>query len=124
MKPTLLVFNVTDKKRVAGIKKSLLLLGIRGKFVNKELYDVPIGMIFEGKFPDNYGKYDSEELTEEMIVMGGFTSSMVDKLIASFYKNGVGKINLKAMLTETNAEWNAQELFLELKKEHEQFTRE
>ena len=49
MKPTLLVFNVTDKKRVAGIKKSLLLLGIRGKFVNKELYDVPIGMIFEGK---------------------------------------------------------------------------
>lgn len=119
MKQTVLVYNLNDKKRLAGMKKTLLLMGARMKMVPKEEYLRPIGQIFGLSDRTDIPVYEGEELEEEMIVMAGFNRMQIDNMLGGFRKNGVGTINIKAILTPTNGDWNAIDLFAELKKEHE-----
>lgn len=56
---------------------------------------------------------------EEILVMKNFTSRRIDLLLSEFKKAGVPKINLKAVVTETNCNWTFYDLYEELKKEHE-----
>nr|WP_275061339.1 DUF3783 domain-containing protein [Diplocloster modestus] len=51
--------------------------------------------------------------------MKGMSGSRIDDLLTLLHKNKIGKIHLKAILTETNQQWNSLELYGELKKEHE-----
>jgi len=54
-----------------------------------------------------------------MLIMVGMTSSQIDGLIMAFRKNGISKVNCKAVLTETNQYWDALKLYQELKLEHD-----
>lgn len=58
-------------------------------------------------------------IPEEMLVMHGFTSRRIDELLAAFRKAGVSKVELKAVVTETNVGWTFYHLYEEIKKEHE-----
>lgn len=58
-------------------------------------------------------------ISEEMLVMHGFTSRRIDELLAGFRKAGVPKVELKAIVTETNAGWTFYHLYEEIKEEHE-----
>ncbi len=119
MRPEILIYNLHDAKRLAGIKKTLLLVGVRFKIVPKEEYLRPIGQIFGVMDKTEIEPYTGDELEEEMIVMGGLSRSQIDYLLNGFRKNGAGTINIKAILTPTNGDWNAVDLFAELKKEHQ-----
>ena len=57
-----------------------------------------------------------------MMVMCGFTGELLDILLFQMRKQGVGKIPLKAVLTDFNQHWNSLMLYEELKKEHEAMT--
>ena len=46
----------------------------------------------------------------------------IDALIAGLKKNGAGRVDLKAVLTPTNAGWNSLELYEEIKREHEKMS--
>lgn len=95
-------------------------LGFRLKKVDIADYYQQIGYVAGIKGMDAIEeKYKGENLEGEMLVMVGMTSAQIDKLIMAFKKNGIPKVNCKAVLTDTNQYWNAIDLYKELKLEHE-----
>ena len=62
-------------------------------------------------------------IQDEVLVMHGFTSRRIDELLAAFRKAGVVKVELKAIVTETNAHWTFYHLYEEIKEEHERMTK-
>ena len=77
---------------------SILVFLIQGE---KEEYLRPIGQIFGLSDRTDIPVYEGEELEEEMIVMAGFNRMQIDNMLGGFRKNGVGTINIKAILTPT-----------------------
>ena len=67
----------------------------------------------------NKTKNASEGFSDEMMVMYGFGSEMIDVLIAALKSGGVGKVDLKAVITPTNSLWDSMKLYSEIKAEHE-----
>ena len=66
---------------------------------------------------DGFQKY-APEMNEEMLVIAGFTEERLEELLDKLKKAGVPKINLKAIVTETNADWTVYQLYEQLKEEH------
>lgn len=61
----------------------------------------------------------NQELTGQMIVFAGLNEKSLNGLLALLRANPeCGQIPYKAVLTDTNKEWNAYMLMEELKKEH------
>lgn len=58
-------------------------------------------------------------IQEEMLVMHGFTGRRIDELLLGLRKAGVPKVELKAIVTESNAGWTFYHLYEEIKEEHE-----
>ena len=59
---------------------------------------------------------------EEMLVMKGFTGRQIDEMIMRFRKEKLKKINLKAVLTDTNQTWDSMPLYENLRDEHEEMS--
>ncbi|MDE7287491.1 MAG: DUF3783 domain-containing protein, partial [Lachnospiraceae bacterium] len=60
-----------------------------------------------------------QELDGQMIVFAGLSEERLESVLALLRANSAcGKIPYKAILTQTNQEWNAYALLDELKKEH------
>ena len=55
----------------------------------------------------------------EMLVMHGFDQAMLDAFLHFFRKEGVRRVELKAVLTPTNAAWTAAELSRHLTAERD-----
>lgn len=120
MKPTVLLYNFNNPERNRKITLALMPLGFRLKKVDIADYYQQIGYVAGIKGMDAIEeKYEGENLEGEMLVMVGMTSAQIDKLIMAFKKNGIPKVNCKAVLTDTNQYWNAIDLYKELKLEHE-----
>ena len=58
-------------------------------------------------------------IQDEMLVMHGFTGRRIDELLLGLRKAGVPKVELKAIVTESNARWTFYHLYEEIKEEHE-----
>jgi hypothetical protein len=119
MKPTILLFNFTDKPVLDKIIRAILPLKIKIKTVNKEDYLQPIGYLAGKK--DIAGAqeiYNGPELDDMMLLLADMTNSQLNQLLLSLRKAGL-VINLKAVLTENNEHWNTLQLYEELQKEHE-----
>ena len=67
-------------------------------------------------------EYTGAEATQELLLMCGFQRSDLDRLLAGIRKSKLQSVKLKAMLTPTNAQWNAIDLLKELEQEHEYMT--
>lgn len=123
MRETVLLYNFKDAERARKLKMALMPLGFRIKAVMKEDYLKPLGFLAGVKdMEDNGAVYEGEEFEDEMMIMAGFTSARVDVLLSALRKKGVGRINYKAVLTETNKNWDSVSLFKEIKREHEYMT--
>lgn len=59
------------------------------------------------------------DMDEEILVMLNFTSSRIDELLRQLKKAGISKIELKAVVTETNCKWTFYKLYQEIKEEHD-----
>lgn len=124
MKETVLLYNFTDKKRALKVKQALLPLGIKLKPVQKEDYLKPLEALInrgaeEAEEALQTEAYDGPGFSDEMLLMAGFTSGRIDILIQALRKWGVGKVNYKAVLTDTNRYWDSLKLYEEIRKEHE-----
>lgn len=120
MKATVLLFNFSDRTRALKIKRGLMPLGFRVKEIQKADYLQPIGYHAGDKTVQPVAQvYDGEELLDEMLVMAWLGSGDLDRILSAIRRQGLGRINYKAMLTPTNRHWNALMLFEEIKKEHE-----
>lgn len=140
MKAVVLLFQF-DKERTEKIRRALFPLKIRVKTVGEEEYDRQIGYLAgnkeldgqkgpepefmreEGREADFSGEMNSrEEITREMLVMAWLTSGQVDQVLTALRRQGLGRIDYKAMVTPYNQYWDCRTLYGELKKEHEAFT--
>ena len=74
--------------------------------------------------PDGTGQNVMELpfIPEEMLVMHGFTGRRIDELLLGLRKAGVPKVELKAVVTESNAGWTFYHLYEEIKEEHQRMT--
>lgn len=123
MRETVLLYNFNEPERAGKLKRALMPLGFRLKTVAKEDYRKPIGCLAGLKDVEDSGAaYDGEGFEEEMMILAGLTSARLDALILALRKAGVGRVNYKAVLTETNKDWDSVRLFQEIKKEHEYMT--
>lgn len=122
MKETVLLYNFKDKSRLLKIRQALMPLGFRIKTVERKDFGKPLGALVgmkEMKTEEETTEYDGPGFEEEMAVMAGFSSAQVDAFIYALRKKGVGRIDYKAVLTQTNQHWDSVTLFQEIKKEHE-----
>lgn len=119
MKPIILMFNITDKTRYDGVIKAALPLRVKIKKVDREEYLQPIGYLVGNKDIDpTLEKYEGPELGDEMLLFSDLAGNKLNQLLISLKKSAV-RINLKAVLTESNQKWNTIQLYEELTKEHE-----
>ena len=118
MERTVLLYNFTGK-RLQCVKKSLMMLGCAVKAVRQKDFDLTIGEVL-GQTTEK--KTDSPKIPgffkDEMLVMYGFEGEMIDVLIAALKMGGVGKIDLKAIVTDHNINWSGTRLYKEIKAEH------
>ena len=78
---------------------------------------LPVGYLC-GIIDDSGKRETNTENFGKLVVMGGFISSDVDKLLSAMRKAGFGRDVLKAVVTPTNAVWCGAELYAEILKEH------
>lgn len=119
MRRTILLYNFGGK-RLQAVRKALSSLGCLIKCVPAKEYSRPLGVLLgeEGNYPSDAEKA-SESFTDEMLVMYGFGSEMIDVLIAALNAGGIGKIPLKAVVTEHNIKWSSLKLYKEIKAEND-----
>ncbi|MDO4555155.1 MAG: DUF3783 domain-containing protein [Lachnospiraceae bacterium] len=116
---TVLLYNIVDKSLQKKYQIVCLKLGIRVKAVKKEQLKEPVGALAGAKEVALHGEiYEGEGFVEPMMVMKGFGSARLDEFLLALKKDKIPKIDLKAVLTEYNKEWDSFQLYEELKKEH------
>lgn len=118
MKKTVLLYNF-DNAEMPAVKKALLPLHYYIRRIDSEDMNKPVGYL-AGLSDDAIDREYSGEPFGKLVVMGGFLSSDIDKLILAMRKAGFGRDVLKAVITPTNAQWSGGELYSEIHKEHEQ----
>ncbi len=125
-----LYYNPDSSIRVTKLKGVLVRMGIRIRNVAPDQVLDTLGELAGVSGYENSGhsaapdeeKKELPVIAEEMMVMYGFTSSRIDELLAGLRKAGVSKVELKAVVTETNISWSFFHLYEEIKKEHERMT--
>lgn len=117
MRELVLLFAFAPE-RLAKVRRALLPLRFRLKAVERADYAQTLGALAGVEEPSE-AAFDGEELPGEMLVMAGLTSGRMDQLLAALRKSGVGRIDCKAVLTETNRHWKPPALYTELRREHE-----
>ena len=120
MREQLLLINFKDKKQLKGIQMTAFLLKIKIRMVEKEDFLQPLGAIVgvEG-IEGSKENYSGEDPEKEMMVFVGVSDSKLQRLLGEMRKNGIKKVDYKAVLTPTNVYWNTLRLYQELSKEHE-----
>ena len=118
MQKQILAYNFTAE-RLAALKLACMLLKVQLKAVPREAMLQPLGAIagVPGVAPVEEG-YSGAEAAEEMLIMCGLTRPELDRLLVAIKKGKLQQVALKAMLTPTNAAWNAVQLQQELAEEH------
>lgn len=142
LKPTVLLYNFTDKRRRNKVNAFCAMHGIRVRTVEKEEYGRPLIMLADKEaellFADadekasgsgkdkpkeeqeRESKKEQEDFADEMLVMCQVGGKM-NALLAYLRKEKV-IVPLKAVMTPVNQFWNSVELYREIRKEHEQMT--
>jgi hypothetical protein len=110
--------------KTAKLKGVLIQMGIRIKNITPDQMNQTVGFLsgYQG-----FKEMEAEAcpaVEEEMLVMKNFTSRRIDELLMNLKRAGVPKISLKAVVTESNCKWKMYDLYEELKKEHEEMSKD
>ncbi len=126
---TVLYYTPENNINVTKLKGVLVRMGIRIKNVAPEQVKDSVGSLLgvveyekndgQGVLKEAWEEGDFPCITEEMLVMHNFSSRRLDELLFNLRKAGVPKINLKAVVTESNVAWTFYQLYEEIKEEHE-----
>lgn len=118
MKKTVLLFNFNET-RLPLVKRAVMPLKTGVKVINKKDFHQVLGYLAEIPGFQSIDGEAEETFEEEMLVMAGFTRKDIDELIRSLKKHGAGRVDLKAILTPTNALWDCNRLYKAVKADHE-----
>lgn len=133
LKPTVLLYNFTDKRRKNQVNTFCAMHGIRMRTVEKEQYERPVLTLVDKEAEALFAaageesaadvrkeKTDGEpaDFAEEMLVMCQIGGQM--NALLSYLRREKVIVPLKAVLTPVNQFWSSVELYQEIRKEHEQ----
>ena len=118
MKASVLCYNLKGTKKGKQIAMIFGFLGYKIRHVEKEEYGLPLKVLAGMGEVQEQASGSVNGFSEEMLVMNPAGETMLDKALFLMRKEKV-QVGLKAVLTETNQEWNSLELYEEIKKEHE-----
>ena len=105
-----LLYNFNEEK-LKMIKMVCMMMQVRFKEVARAEYEQPLGALLGISGIENHGEvYQGEEFQEEMLVLHGFDGSKLQKFLIALQRVGVGRIELKAMITENNKSWNTHNI--------------
>lgn len=119
MKKTVLLFNF-DENRLPLVKRSIMPLKTGVKVIDKKDFNQVLGYLAEIPGFQRIDGDAEETFDDEMLVMAGFNRKDIDELVRSLRKHGVGRVDLKAILTPTNSLWNCVQLHDAVKADHEE----
>ncbi|MDO4277875.1 MAG: DUF3783 domain-containing protein [Lachnoclostridium edouardi] len=122
MRETVLYYTPEVTERTARLKGIFVRLGIRIKNITPEQTEEKVGYLFglPGFLPKAAGSEKLLKIEDEMLVMKGFTSRRIDELLLAVRKAGLSRIDLKAVVTDSNAGWTFYQLYEEIKEERRQ----
>lgn len=124
MSEIVLYYAPDDIPHVSLVKGVLVQMGVKIKNLTPARCVMKVGYLagMEGFEKETVSGQERQLsfMKEEMMIMAGFSEERLDMLLSGLRKAGVPKINLKAIVTETNAQWTPCELYMELAKEHRQ----
>jgi hypothetical protein len=105
--------------KAAKLKAVLVRMGIRIKNISPDQVGQTIGYLagFDGF--EETEQMEGPDVEEEILVMKNFSNRRIDELLSNLRRAGVPKIDLKAVITDTNCKWKFYDLYLELKEEHD-----
>lgn len=119
MKPVILLYKVSDDK-INALRAVVSMIGTRLLIVGDDMLGKPVGSIVcPDLFPveeSNFTEHSVPAHNEEFMLLCGFDTKMLDKLLNFMKKKRIG-ISLKAMLTETNKNWTLSRLITEITAE-------
>lgn len=120
MRESILLMNFKDKKQLKGIQMTAFLLKIKIRMVEEKDFNQPLGYLAGAEgIEKTEGNFDGNVPEKEMMVFAGVSDVKLQKMLAEMRRNGIRRVDYKAVLTPTNVYWNATELYEELSKEHE-----
>lgn len=112
---TVLMYNC-DGEQWAKLRQIFLMLRVRIRPVEADQYGLTLEDLLgrsEEKAPVE------EEFSDPMLVFCNLPHEKLDHLLTAMGRAGLPRIALKAMLTPTNRTWTSQQLWTELRREHE-----
>ena len=112
---TVLMYNCDDEQW-AKLRQIFLMLRVRIRPVEADQYGLTLEDLLgrsEEKAPVE------EEFSAPMLVFCNLPHEKLDHLLTAMGRAGLPRIALKAMLTPTNRTWTSQQLWTELRREHE-----
>ncbi len=119
MKKMILAYNFSEE-RLSGVKRSAVAVRAVVKAVPAESFGEKIGHLIGIPGYEQEGAAPDGSFSDEMLLMSGFDSADIDMLIKALRKYGVGRVALKAIVTETNTGWSSTELYAAVKADHEE----
>ena len=125
MREIVLYYAPENAAHTALIKGVLVQMGIKIKNLTPGRCEKRIGFLagmdgFEEE-PAEGQQASFVDMKEELLVLCGFSDERVDQLLAQLKKAGVPRSVIKALVTETNAQWTVYELYRHLIEERKHF---
>ena len=112
---TVLMYNCSGEQW-SKLRQIFLMLRVRIRPVEADQYGLTLEELLdrsEEKAPVE------EEFSDPMLVFCNLPHEKLDHLLTAMGRAGLPRIALKAMLTPTNRTWTSQQLWTELRREHE-----
>ena len=112
---TVMMYNCNGEQW-AKLRQIFLMLRVRIRPVEADQYGLTLEELLdrsEEKAPVE------EEFSDPMLVFCNLPHEKLDHLLTAMGRAGLPRIALKAMLTPTNRTWTSQQLWTELRREHE-----
>ena len=113
-----LLYNIPEGEKLRRIRVALLRQGIASRTVTYPEYGHPLGYLagLDGFAPGE--EYHGEDFCAEMLVMSGLPSQQFSALLDTL-RASRATVTLKAVVTETNAQWDSLTLYRALQEEHD-----
>ena len=115
---TVLMYNCSGPEG-AKLRQIFLMLRVRIRQVAPEQYGLTLEELLSRS---EESRPVEESFLEPMLVFCGLAQGRLDQILTTMNRAGLPWIALKAMLTPTNKSWNSQQLWTELRLEHEAMT--
>ena len=112
---TVLLYNCSGPQW-SKLRQVFLMQKLRMKAVVPGQYGLTLSQVLEGS-GETAGV--EEEFSDPMLVFCSLTGPQLDRLLGAMKRSKLPPIPLKAVLTPTNRDWTSQQLWQELRREHQ-----